>query len=561
MRLQGLTAYREGGKTATEGLNMQICGNKVFYDVPEIHQARFLATETTKLPRRLKFFATSQFSKTEAKHGRAAANGELKKYVQDLEESNFAETNEESLASVASGIVIECMRAEIRAGGARLQEVGANVESLRNDDGAMECIRVGAEIAKEFGIQTAGLIKYGVAGVVARFQSAGWWMANIRRAEKRQAEFLAIKAGRVCKTAQIYVTDGAVEERREQVKQSREYMERMELEDEDGSTVGMCAAADSGISNPKNRLAELMERTNGFETVAKARKHVGIFVTLTTPSRMHGRSTTGSAHDKNTTPRMAQAYMAEVWSRCRAALDYAGVVRYGFRVLEPHHDATPHWHMMVFMPRSHAKTFREIVARYFRAEDAHEMTSYKAKKARCDFKTIDPTKGSAAAYMFKYISKNISGKNGADESIGADFEGGGDCAETSERVLTWSSLWGFRQFQQIGGHFVSTWREARRIKELDADGLPASVVSAWQAAQHDKAAGKYADWAAFVEALGGIETKPLDALVRVEAELEAFEGIYGMAKRRKVLGLRHVEGVLPSCRKVWTVRAKKTAIH
>ncbi|HHZ7357075.1 TPA: replication endonuclease, partial [Proteus mirabilis] len=73
-------------------------------------------------------------------------------------------------------------------------------------------------------------------------------------------------------------------------------------------------------------------------------------------------------------------------------------------VAEPHHDGTPHWHMLLFMLPSQLEEIRSIIKAYTVAEDNHELITDKARKARFYVEEIDPEKGSATGYVAKYIS-------------------------------------------------------------------------------------------------------------------------------------------------------------
>ena len=78
-----------------------------------------------------------------------------------------------------------------------------------------------------------------------------------------------------------------------------------------------------------------------------------LFITVTCPSRMHPwllRSCKRNSKFDGTLPSQAQQHFCKTWSRICAQLKRDGINIYGFRVAEPHHDGTPHWHLLVFLP-------------------------------------------------------------------------------------------------------------------------------------------------------------------------------------------------------------------
>jgi hypothetical protein len=107
-----------------------------------------------------------------------------------------------------------------------------------------------------------------------------------------------------------------------------------------------------------------------------------------------------------TLPGQAQKYLTKVWSRIRAKLARQGIQPYGFRIAEPNHDGTPHWHLLVFVAPEHLADLQATIWKYA-LQDSPDKPG--ALKHRVDFKLIDAGKGTAAGYIAKYVAKNIDG--------------------------------------------------------------------------------------------------------------------------------------------------------
>lgn len=330
-----------------------------------------------------------------------------------------------------------------------------------------------------------------------------WWRRQLRKHHAKAVEGAAIVLGLVNRRADPYISNESLHRRQQQNRRNAETLEATTATNELGQEFTLAELAAKGPANKAIRRAELMTRIAGFERIARECGHAGLFFTITCPSRMHKwRTVKGGAVIENprydgTTPREAQAYLATVWARIRAALKRRGVGLYGFRIAEPNHDGTPHWHLLTFHEAAHLETLQTIVRAYALKDSPDEPG---AQRHRADFKPIDWERGTAAGYIAKYVAKNIDGYGIEKDLLG------NDALTTAARVEAWAATWGIRQFQQIGGAPVGVWRELRRVQDMPEqapDFLKAAHRAVNRTATAESEVFKAAAWDEYVKAQGG----------------------------------------------------------
>lgn len=293
-----------------------------------------------------------------------------------------------------------------------------------------------------------------------RISNPDWWGRKLwrLRCEWRENQFRA--AGVIHKKRMPYVSFDALNQWQEQRRKNRAFFQSHDLVDDEGNIVSLEDMVNASVSNPAIRRHELMNRMSGVELVAQSRGDVGIFLTITCPSKYHSNIHSGHQNPKwnHTTVRQGQQYLCNVWGRATSALKRQALRPYGFRVAEPHHDGTPHWHALLFMPQDQVKETLSILREYFIKEDRQELG--RNTGARFKSKKMDPRKGSATAYVAKYISKNIDGY-ALDGEL--DTETGKSLKDTAKYAMAWASQHNIRQFQPFGQPPVTVWRELRKL--------------------------------------------------------------------------------------------------
>lgn len=357
---------------------------------------------------------------------------------------------------------------------------------------------------------------YGTAGSLGRLSCPRWWRRQLRRLTARRREQRQRLLGRVSKRTGIYVSNEGLARRREQNTRNAMLLDAMVATNQGGQEYTLAELAELGLANPNNRRAELMLRIADTEAEAQRLGHVGMFYTITCPSRfhaVHAKTSRINAKYEGADPREAQAYLQSLWSRARAALARRELGIYGIRVVEPHHDGTPHWHLLLWMRPEQQAAITDLLRQYAIAEDRGEI----AGRETVRFKPvmIDPAKGSAAGYVAKYIAKNINGQQfGEVDHYGQPLE------SSAPRIEAWAATWGVRQFQFVGLPSVTVWRETRRITDAQL-----AAMDAWEEATRPepeaaaimaelRTACNAGQWDQFLRLMGGPMTPRSDQPVR-----------------------------------------------
>lgn len=359
---------------------------------------------------------------------------------------------------------------------------------------------------------------------VFRLITDDWWVGQFKAQRTRWNEALLIAVGEVSKKRSPYASKQAIRDVHARRLANLEYLKSRELENvETGERIDLIDKVLKSISNPEIRRMELMNTIAGIERYASSKGDVGMFITITTPSKYHPTRVTGADktvqlnhkwNDEAYSPKDGQRYLCAIWSKMRTAFKDNGLNVYGMRVVEPHHDGTPHWHMMLFCQPDQRQQVIGIMRRYALKEDGDERG---AAKNRFECKHLN--KGGAAGYIAKYIAKNIDGYALEGE---IDKDTGKPLTDTAAAVNAWASTWRIPQFKPIGVPTMGAYRELRKLPR------GVSIVSEFdERVEGARAAADGGDFDLYIAAQGGANVPRDSQTVRVARkvadELNAYD--------------------------------------
>ncbi|MCG9790709.1 replication endonuclease [Vibrio mediterranei] len=308
-------------------------------------------------------------------------------------------------------------------------------------------------------------------------------------------------------------------------REAKKFVEAMAvMNDDTGEAFALEDVIKRTTANPENRRIEMMVRSRGFEELAQDLGYTALFVTWTLPSKYHrvSRKWNGASVKEG-----HQALMQK-WAVARALIAKEDIEYFGFRVAEPHKDATSHSHYFLFCSPQDKQTIINILKGCAISEDRSELGN--DISPRFDVKEADPKKGGATAYIAKYVSKNING-NHLPET---------EAEECAYRARAWASTHRIRQFQQFGGEPVSLWRNLRRTKPEQTQ-IDLKLEELRQAADSAK-------WSLFCQLADG-----------ARVEYEQRENQYGEINK-KVIGFSWLGQLIETASERYSI-VKKTDVN
>ncbi len=403
---------------------------------------------------------------------------------------------------------------------------------------------------------------------MARVADARFWRRAIRLRLMRERENFFLRLRLVGRGAERYVSDAQLSARLSQLRRQAEWMKNTVLVPRymvPGDAADGLLTLDQVASSPRARFSKLYSFVQAMDAISVEQGLATGMLTLTLEPEWHPNPSHGANSWNGSSPRAAHQSMATRWQSILRDLDRLGVGLSGLRVVEPHQDACPHWHLWLLYRPDAEQQILETVMRYFphklklRAPRAKagastagdvvydSLDALKARISRApthakegaqiELARIDRSISSGASYAMKYLLKTVDGGETLNAEAGLFPDGGaGNTAAltpeqvkrrqehlaTAKRVDAYRSLWGINAGQLFGvAKCLTAWDELRRLEHAPTHPL---MKQLWALARGTDKSGRIGagesirgDARGFLEALGGLAAcgKPLNGVARV----------------------------------------------
>lgn len=455
---------------------------------------------------------------------------------------------------------------------------------------------------------------------LARVNDARFWRRAIRTVLLREREHFYLRLSLIGRSQEAYASDRQVQTRRLQLKRQQQWMKETVLVPrylEPGESEALLTL-DQVAANPRTRFAKTYTFIKAMEAIAHEQGLVSAMVTLTAPPEWHPNPSHGENSWNGQSPRDAHRYIAQGWHACLIAWHKKGIGVSGLRVVEPHQDGCPHWHIwLIYRPDVETQLLAALMRQFpgklkrrapsRKGETTHSRDvmfetrgdilagtgrplKHPKEGAQVEFSRIDPSISSGASYAMKYLLKTVDG----GEPLNRQVDLFGDAVKmplsdeetaacktkrlahqkTARRVDAWRSLWGINAGMLFGvARCLSAWDELRRLTTKPSE---PTLFKLWVLARgSDKeghiaaGSGERGDAKEFLCALGGLAAardpcaKP-KTTIRLGRLTKAGINGYGEAMQRtqgvQLIETRQISRTVPGKRAGRTKTLRETRL-
>lgn len=267
-----------------------------------------------------------------------------------------------------------------------------------------------------------------------------WFYRVLLRCKRQDADMAAHRDKKIGQNGMRIVSDVVLNSRKLQLQTQRKNIDDQEVIYIDNTGKEICIAFSEIWNSPEKRAAKHYVRAKGLEKYCQKVGLAGFFLTLTLPPKYHPNPAIGRKSWQGFTPKDGHQEMQKRWRTFQRRFGKT----IGIRVEEQHSDGCIHWHALVWIESTLIKKLYEKLERYFGGAPATIILP------------LDPTKGSAASYIMKYILKATGAQHdGVDQNT----------RDTADRADAHRATWGGRAVEIFDFSGSSTiWNEIRRIK-------------------------------------------------------------------------------------------------
>lgn len=383
--------------------------------------------------------------------------------------------------------------------------------------------------------------------------TAMFWRRALTMRVSRAREHFFLRLGLIGRQNEKYSSSLSVDAREQQLYAQEKWMRETVLVpattdngDNDVARVRPEISLSDVVKRPEHKFAKLYTFVKGMESLGQQQKLASAMVTVTLDPGWHPNPLHGKKKWNGKSPREAHNFFCKGWQAIMRDLDRDGIKLSGLRVVEPHRDACPHYHIWLLYRSENETKILLAIMRYFpnrlkvRTPGAGELSKrdeiYESRvdlaagaprlwlgtkdKFQVEFSRIvhrldangERRPCSSASYVMKYLMKtlpaNIS-KRSTKPKDGANNSNSSHEAEIS-RIDAFRSVWGINQGQLFGvAKCLTIWDELRRIHHPPEHPL---LKDLWKKARGGDAEGRVekfseqkGDARAFLEALGGLD--------------------------------------------------------